>query len=62
MSEPTYAVVMTDEDVEQGVSSDVLPLEEAVKEAKWLAGRWPNSRYNVYKLVQTHTFAGKFVK
>lgn len=57
----TWAVVMPDVDTTRDHIRDgleLMTLETAVENAKW-AAREHGRRFNVYKLVETHTFAGR---
>jgi hypothetical protein len=57
--EQTLAVLLEDGDPETFERAyAVFRLADAVANAKYLAERWPHRRFNVYKLVATHTFTG----
>ncbi len=49
-------VVMAEDCTEGSAVLDILPLDQATRKAKYLAGI-RGHRMNIFKLIQTHTYA-----
>ena len=51
-------MIQAGNEVAPGLEVEVSRLSDAVENAKYMANAFPGTRYNVYKLVATHTFKG----